>query len=316
MSSTLEVLAASGFDVTDAVVEPLTGGVSCTTERVRLRSGDVVVKQALDRLLVEADWHADPARTVAEGLGLTWLHERTPDAVPAPLLILESPPTVVLPMAPEPCPDWRVQLLAGPTERDIAIAGQLRTIVDTWRMSPVDDARDTPLDDLNRVTELRIDPFYLGMAERWSEHSRIIEQCAGELRQQSAMTHGDFTPKNVLCLDDGIWVIDAEITHIGNPILDIASMMTHLTLKSIVHRSDDRSRALMAEVRGAFYGNGFPDLPTLPLHIGVILGVRCAGVSPARYLNEADRDLVAQFAHALLDGAALADLERDFGLTA
>lgn len=309
MSQTLRVLAEAGFDVSDATVAPLTGGISCTTERVRLKTGDVVVKQALDQLRVAADWHADPARTIAEGLGLAWLHERTPQVVPKPLAIIADPPTLVIPMAPEPCPNWREQLLAGPTPRDVAIATQLRGILDTWRAAPVDDARGTVLDDLTRVTDLRIDAFYLRMASRWPEFAESIEALADELREQQAMTHGDFTPKNVLCLDDGVWVIDAEITHIGNPILDIASMTAHLLLKSLMHRADPAKAAVMAEVRRAFMSPEFTGVPSLPRHVGVILGVRSVGVSPAPYLDASTRALTSEAARNLLSGAPFADIE-------
>jgi hypothetical protein len=269
-----------------------------------------VVKQALDRLQVEADWHADADRAVAEGLALAWLHQRTPDAVPHPLAIVEEPPAVVIPMAPEPCPDWRVRLLDQPDERDVDIARSLRSIVQTWHGADVADARGTALDDLNRVTQLRINPFYLDMAERWPEFANPITGAADELRRQIAMTHGDFTPKNVLCLPVGVWVIDAEITHIGNPILDIASMTTHLLLKSIVHRGDVTKSDAMRAIRRAFDTPGFDAMPTLPVHVGVILGVRCAGVSPARYLGAEDRSIVEAMARALLAGASLAEVEQ------
>ncbi len=310
--TSIEILQRAGFDVTGAQVEPLTGGVSCTTDRVRLGGRDVVVKQALDRLAVEADWRADSDRAVAEGYALAWLHERTPDAVPGPLAIVEDPPAVVLPMAPEPCPDWRVRLLNQPDQSDVDIARALRAIAQTWHSADVATARGTVLDDLNRVTQLRINPFYLGMAERWPELAGPITDAADELRVQVAMTHGDFTPKNVLCLPAGIWVIDAEITHIGNPVLDIASMTTHLLLKSILHRGDETLSQVMYAIRRAFDTPGFDGMATLPVHVGVILGVRCAGVSPAGYLGPSDRSIVEAMARALLAGASLAEVEREW----
>lgn len=308
--TSVEILQRAGFDVSGARTEPLTGGVSCTTDRVRLRDRDVVVKQALDRLQVAADWHADPDRAVAEGVALAWLHEHTPDAVPGPLAIIEDPPAVVLPMAPEPCPDWRVRLLDRPDSRDVGIAKSLRAIVQTWHDADVADVRGTVLDDLNRVTQLRIDPFYLDMAKRWPELAQPITGAADELRQQKAMTHGDFTPKNVLCFPNGLWVIDAEITHIGNPILDIASMTTHLLLKSVMHRDDAVTSEVMTAIRRAFDTPGFDGMPTLSVHVGVILGVRCAGVSPAGYLGAEERSIVEAMARALVAGASIPEVER------
>lgn len=310
-AASIEILRRAGFDVEGASAQALTGGISCTTDRVHLRDRDVVVKQALSRLHVEADWQSDPHRAVAEGVALEWLHRCTPDAVPAPLAILDEPPAVVIPMAPEPCPDWRVRLLQDPSSRDIEVARSLRSIVHTWHNADVSDARGTVLDDLDRVTELRITPFYLGMAERWPECAEPITMAAHELMIQTVMTHGDFTPKNVLCLPEGLWVIDAEITHIGNPILDIASMTTHLLLKSIVHRQDPAKADVMRAVRQAFGTPAFDGMPTLSVHVGVFLGVRCAGISPARYLTDEDRKVVESMSRSLLAGASLAEVERD-----
>lgn len=67
----------------------------------------------------------------------------------------------------------------------------------------------------------------------------------------------------------------------------------------------------MRAVRRAFDTPNFVDMPTLSVHVGVILGVRCAGVSPARYLSDDDRDVVESMARNLLEGASLAEVERD-----
>jgi hypothetical protein len=304
--STVDVLAEAGFDVRGAVVEPLAGGISCVTEHVTLVDQEIVVKRALGRLLVEDDWQANPNRTIAEAAGLAWFHAQTPDVVPEPLAIVTDPPTLIMPMAPSPCPDWREQLLADPTDRDRVMAAQLRTVLDVWGEASVADARGTVLDDLSRVDELRIEPFYLRTAARWPEYVRVILDCAAELRQQRSMVHGDFTPKNVLCLPDGMWIIDTEIAHIGNPILDVAAMTSHLILKSVVHRGDAAKREMMRDIRAAFRAD---DDASLPRHVGVFLAVRAQGVSPARYLDAPSAALVVELSRMLLDGAALDEVE-------
>ena len=56
----------------EAWIEALPGGVSCTTLRLHLEMGRVaiVIKQALPKLRVEADWFSDPRRSRHEVLAI------------------------------------------------------------------------------------------------------------------------------------------------------------------------------------------------------------------------------------------------------
>lgn len=308
------ILERAGLDATGVTITALPGGVSSETTAARLSDGStVVVKQALARLTVAEEWLADPSRAVAEGHALAALHELTPRAVPRPLAIIEEPPSAVLPLAPQPSIDWRARLLDTPTPEDVGIAQSLRTVVETWHAAPIGPYRGTCLDDLLRVTQLRVDPFYRGMAERWPDLAEPIEQCIEELlEQRTALIHGDFTPKNVLCHPEGIWVIDTEVCHIGNPLLDLGSMTAHLMLKSVKHQQQFPD--LMARIRDAFL-----DPPTavqvgradaaLARHAGVILAVRVAGRSPVGYLDPAQQDQVRTMAIDLLQSATIPEVE-------
>ena len=59
------------------------------------------------------------------------------------------------------------------------------------------------------------------------------------LATTSCVVHGDYSPKNVLVGDDGLWVIDWEVAHRGDPAFDIAFLLNHLLLKTI-HRPQAR----------------------------------------------------------------------------
>lgn len=308
------VLDQVGLNSDNAIITALPGGVSSETTAVQLSDGStVVVKQALARLTVAEEWLADPSRAVPEGHGLAALHELTPQAVPKPIAIVDNPPSVVLPLAPQPSIDWRARLLTEPSDDDIAVAQTLRSLAESWHGAPIAAYRDTVLDDTIRVTQLRVDPFYRGMAQRWPDYAAPIQTCIDELLQErTALIHGDFTPKNVLCHPDGLWVIDTEICHIGNPLLDLGSMSAHLLLKSVKHH---RSRPrLMSEIRRAFFD---PQVlvrhprndHALARHTGVILAVRVAGRSPVGYLTVEEQAQVTMMATALLQGATIPEVE-------
>jgi aminoglycoside phosphotransferase (APT) family kinase protein len=308
------ILEQLGLPSRDITLTSLPGGVSSDTTAVTLSDGStLVVKQALARLTVAEEWLADPSRAVAEGHGLAALHALTPQAVPKPIGIVDDPPSAVLPLAPQPSTDWRAQLLTCVTESDMGTAMHLREVLETWHTAPLDAYRGSVLDDTVRVTQLRVDPFYRGMAQRWPDHAAPIAECVAELLDdRTCLVHGDFTPKNVLCHPAGIWVIDTEICHIGNPLLDLGSMAAHLLLKSVKHRHD--APEIMAGIR-----TGFFDPPmevarsrsdaALARHTGVILAVRVAGRSPVGYLDAAEQEIVGAMAIALLQGATLPEVE-------
>jgi 5-methylthioribose kinase len=309
-----QILEQIGLDAQGARIAALPGGVSSETTAVHLADGStVVVKQALARLTVAEEWLADPTRAIAEGHALAALHDLTPSAVPRPIAIIEQPPSAVLPLAPQPSIDWRAHLLAEPSPSDVNTAAQLRSIVETWHAAPIDPYLNSILDDTLRVTQLRVDPFYRGMAQRWPDFKSPISTCIDELlEQRTSLVHGDFTPKNVLCHPAGLWVIDTEVCHVGNPLLDLGSMTAHLVLKSVKHQRDFPD--LMSEIRDAFLN---PPISlqrartdaAMARHTGVILAVRVAGRSPVGYLEPFQQTQVREMAVALLSGATIPEVE-------
>src|SRR5690606_30916798 len=89
------------------------------------------------------------------------------------------------------------------------------------------------LRDLKFFRELRIEPFYLHLAERYPQLRIHIEPLVEDLTQkQQCLVHGDFSPKNVLVDPNGnIIILDFEVGHWGNPVFDVAFLTTHLLLK-------------------------------------------------------------------------------------
>lgn len=313
MSTTAqEILEASGIDSSEAVFSHITGGVSSSTYAAHLPGRGVIIKQARAQLDVAQEWTADPHRVVAEAEGLTWFNRITPDHVPAPIAVVEDLHGLVLPMAPQPSPDLRSVLLDNPENFNPRWPSLLGTILASWHAADYRPALGGALDDTSRLMDLRVNPFYLDMAHRWPERAPALEALADELLSvRTTVVHGDFTPKNVLCVPgDDLWVIDTEVCHIGNPVIDTASMLAHLVLKALHYRANSDIAQALTRARADFLGelaeSSTP--PSTDRHVGVFLAVRVAGRATVPYLDETTRQIVAEMARALLDGA---DLEEE-----
>lgn len=304
-----EILQASGIDATEAVFERITGGVSSSTYAAHLPERGVIIKQALAQLDVAQEWTADPNRVVAEGEGLAWFNAITPNHVPAPIAVVEHLHGLVLPMAPQPSPDMRTVIIENPQDFNPRWASLLGKILAQWHAADYRPALGSALDDTSRLLDLRVNPFYLDMAQRWPEHASAIEALAKELLSvKTTVVHGDFTPKNVLCLPGGdLWVVDTEVSHIGNPVLDTASMLAHLVIKALHYRADSVTAHALTRARADFLGELSPSSTPagLDAHVGVFLAVRVAGRATVPYLDESTRHIVASMARVLVEGAHL-----------
>jgi aminoglycoside phosphotransferase (APT) family kinase protein len=130
----------------------------------------------------------------------------------------------------------------------------------------------------------------------------VVEQM---LATRSCLVHGDYSPKNVLVGVDGLWVVDFEVAHVGDPAFDLAFMLNHLLLKSI-HRPEDA--AGYYECAHAFlttYADGVPEelLPSLQYvlaHTGCLALARVHGKSPAEYLTANEMDVARRVGEDLL----------------
>lgn len=304
-----EILEASGIDSSEAVFTRITGGVSSSTHAAHLPGRGVIIKQALAQLDVAQEWTANPNRVVAEAEGLAWFNRITPDHVPAPIAVVERLHSLVLPMAPQPSPDLRSVVLENPQDFKPEWPKILGKLLALWHAADHRPALGSSLDDTSRLLDLRVNPFYLDMAHTWPEHASAIEALAEELLSvRTAVVHGDFTPKNVLCLPEGnLWVVDTEVCHIGNPVIDTASMVAHLVLKALHYRNDSATAHALTCARADFLGelSASSTPPRLDAHVGVFLAVRVAGRAPVSYLNEPTRHIVSTMARALVEGAPL-----------
>jgi 5-methylthioribose kinase len=271
-------------------VAPLSGGVSNDTLLVTDGRSRVVVKRALGRLRTELEWHASPRRAVEEAIALQAAADLTPEAVPPVLAVDTATATIALAAAPNDWADWKCELLAGRV--DPAVGAHLGAVLASWHRRTTNDPplRDR-LPDLDRMDALRIKPFHYVVARRHPDLATTVHGAAEELRSlRLCLTHGDFSPKNVLVGEDGLWVIDFEVAHIGNPVFDVAFLQAHLLLKAIAHRPSGKALVATAEAFTGAYGTPVASMEDLhlPLHTGCLVLARVDGTSPVHYLTDSD----------------------------
>jgi aminoglycoside phosphotransferase (APT) family kinase protein len=302
-------------------VTPLAGGVSSEVLAVTWEDKAVVVKRALPRLRVQEVWDAPLERTLTEARALRLVAGLTPRSVP-PVLALDSERYVLaMGRAPAGYRDWKSMLLAG--EVSGTTAARLGRLLAIWHAATTDrpPGELAWFEDVTAFDQLRVDPFY-----RWSLRSNpdlsgVVESLVERMtRTRSCLVHGDFTPKNILVGSDGLWVIDWEVAHVGDPVFDLALMLAHLACKIIarpVHRAAYAaagSRFVSAyEVGRAAAGTFQLDRDYLSLHTAALVLARIDGKSPVDYLDPGGRaDARAGARGVLVASEPMESLSRTF----
>lgn len=294
-------------------VTRLTGGVSGETVLVETPPSRVVVKRALDRLLVDGDWRAKPERAMTEAAALRLLHQLTPCCTPE---LLDADPvtnTLVISAAPADWVNWKDALLgaaADPTSGPVDTAAELGAVLGRWhRETRQDPSVADHFDDYEAFEQLRIDPFHRTVARVHPDVADVLAACVDELlTRRDCLVHGDFSPKNVLVGKTGLMVLDFEVAHFGAAVFDLAFMSCHLALKALhlPHRATTLMEAAAALVRAYRAAAEWPDdavTRRLGRHTACLLLARVDGLSPAGYLSAGTARVVREVALAVLRGS-------------
>jgi 5-methylthioribose kinase len=293
----LSALRAAGRVGDRSTVRRLSGGVSSF---IAVIDDAWVAKAARQRLDVQAEWTADPARAHREGAILRALGGSLgPVRVPEVYRVHDAPPILELEWIPPPAVNWKAELLAG--RPGLAVVEALAEGMSVLHERPVPRELAGP-EGSALFDSLRLDPYYRQVAADRPEHAAaltaLIADCTGFSagRPPARLVHGDFTPKNVLVTDGPPVLLDWEVINVGDPAFDLGMLSAHLLLKAcLIPALWPAARTLARAYRG-------PADPALAVrHAGAIMLARLWGKSPVEYLT-AQPDRVAA---AAIGGQAL-----------
>lgn len=287
-------------------VRPIGGGVSNIVLAVEAGERQLVVKQSLEQLRVSDEWLAPRDRVITESEGLRLVRQLTPGATPSVVDCDADRCIMVIQRAPTDWTDWKTRLMKlGPRAVDQDAARRLGVLLATWQNAPA-AGFGRRFTDPAAFEALRIDPYYREVARRRPEERATVDAYVDRLMSRRlCFSHGDFSPKNVLVGQDGLWVIDFEVAHLGDPAFDVAFLLSHLLLKSLHQPDWTPGFAACADAFVTSY-EATVDPALLSAwdyvagHVGCLLLARVDGKSPAEYLTPAQRTSAQRLGCALL----------------
>ena len=282
-------------------VRVLTGGVSNRTVLVERPAGGAwVLKQALPKLRVAADWFSDPARVRREAEGLRWLARVAPPDTITPL-VFEDPGQYLLAMeaVPQPHENWKSMLMGDPAAGLTYVHPFGSLLGSIHRAGHERRAEAASLfADRSFFESLRVEPYYRYSAAGVPEAAEFLEDLiAATDARRLTVVHGDYSPKNVLVRNRGLVLLDHEVIHFGDPAFDVGFALAHLLSKGHrlpEYRAHFRDAAMvfwrwyLAALGPVSWGGAELEASAARHTLGCRLA-RAAGRSPLEYLDAAQR---------------------------
>jgi 5-methylthioribose kinase len=270
-------------DAAAAQVEELTGGVSAAVFAVRCGELRVVVKQALPRFRVADEWLVPTGRAESEAQALELMANLAPGSAPRLIDFDPERSVLVLEHAPPSWRSWKSELLSGAA--DLTVARRLGELVAVLHGATA----GVELGSAESFEAQRIDPYLRTIQLRHPSLAGAIDAYVDRLLEtQQCVVHGDYSPKNVLVGAGGLWVVDWEVVHRGDPAFDLAFLLNHLMLKAI-HRPTIRAAYQACGVAFLDAYHGDIDTAYVLGLVGCLMVARVDGKSPAEYLTDSER---------------------------
>ncbi len=289
-----------------AAARELGGGVSNIVILVEAGDFRVVIKQSLGKLRVEKEWLSDRERIFRETAAMRFVEPRIAGGR-VPKVIAEDRENFAIAMqaAPDGAEMWKARLFAGDLDEAPARAAG-RMLASMIRSSWGDAEAMRLFGDTTVFEQLRVDPYYRFTAGRVTEAAEYIgELIACSEKRRVSLTHGDWSPKNLLVAETETWAIDWEVIHFGDPGFDAGFLLNHLVLKSIARPQwragfERLANIFMDELRAGLPAEA-ARIPEAGLrHFPALLLARVEGKSPAEYLDEAGRERARSLALGLM----------------
>lgn len=279
-------------------MQVLSGGVSNRTVLLKRPDGqNWVLKQALEKLRVKADWFSNPERIHREAAGMRYLHRVASDNFTELIFEDENEHILAMEAVAEPHENWKVMLLKGDVKLEhVRQFAKLLATIHQEAFLAKEEIRDI-FSDRSYFENLRLEPYYLYSAEQVPEASGFLKQLVKATRQRLfTLVHGDYSPKNILVYNDKIILLDHEVIHFGDPAFDVGFGLTHFLSKAHHLKRERRAFTDAALLFWNVYQEGVKTLPFYAdldsyavKHTLACLLARVRGRSPLEYLTQAEQ---------------------------
>ena len=307
-----EYLASRGLTGSGdrVIIRELGGGISNIVLLIEVANGRScrwVAKQSLGKLRVRDDWRSDRERVFREAEAIQMLHPMLVNSVPDVVHVDYENYLFLMTAAPTGSTVWKDSLLLGHVS--LAVAREAgRLLARMISAAPAGGAAQRRFQDRTVFDQLRIDPYYRTTATRNPDvSSELRELIANSWEIQTALVHGDYSPKNMLVRGDRITLIDFEVIHWGDPAFDSGFLLNHLLLKAFhqprfgelyILAAREFWNALAAEL-GSAGGSDFERMTVR--HLGALMLARIDGKSPVEYIqDETTKERARQLAKRIL----------------
>ncbi len=305
----LDGLIRMGLAIGPVTGIPLTGGVSSDIWRIDLPTGPIVVKRALEKLRVAADWRAPVGRNRYEARWMRRAAAAAPGCVPALLGQDEASGALAMQyLPPENHHLWKSALRDG--HADPAFAAAVATTLARIHASTAADptvAADFPTDAI--FYDIRLEPYLAATARAPPDRAAALNALIATTQTtKRALVHGDVSPKNILIDPNGPIFLDAECAWWGDPAFDLAFCLNHLLLKCLWTPSATQGFLACFAAMTTHYLQGVTWEPPAAIEARVahllpgLLLARVDGKSPAEYITtDIARAHVRRAARTLLE---------------
>jgi aminoglycoside phosphotransferase (APT) family kinase protein len=209
----------------------------------------------------------------------------------------ENEHIVCMSAVPFPHENWKSLLLAGTVDE-----GYVRQFATTLaRVHARSAARLTELEeefgDRRFFESLRLEPYYGYTAAHVRVAGPFLHRLQEDTRLvRATLVHGDYSPKNALVERGRLWIVDHEVSHLGDPAFDLGFSSAHLLSKAH-HVAGARGLFLDAaraywtwystETKGQGWYEGLEERAVRHT-LGCALA-RVAGRSQLEYMTEAEK---------------------------
>jgi aminoglycoside phosphotransferase (APT) family kinase protein len=315
--TTADYLRRQGWlaESVSAEVTALAWGVSNVVYRVNPSRGEpFVLKQSRGQLRTRDPWFSRLDRIWREAEIMRCLEPRLPPGV-VPKVLFEDRENYLYVMEAAPADHivWKQRLLEGTAESWIAeFLGTCLAAL--HRETAFHEELHEQFRDVEVFVQLRVDPFYRRVAQADSGIGPQIEQMIAAMdSHRVCVVHADFSPKNVLVAGRQIILVDYETGHYGDPAFDLGFFLSHLLLKSILHRARWTEFADLTRAFWKTYLQGILPLASRPefhpelltkrvsAHLAGCMWARIDGTSKVDYLPASDdQQRVRNFSRDLL----------------